>query len=173
MGPTVRAGLMDAPVVGATGMMAAKTPKPTSLAFRPRTPMIAAAPMIAPTTCAPMYAGTCDQGNLPDTARPSVTAGLMWLPPTWPSAYTVATTTVPNAREITPRSAIVNGALPLTIRVAGTDPTPMNTRNAVPMTSAPRRWKKLVSSSMGLAPSQVVVSEQDSTSSNKIWRLHL
>ncbi len=48
----------------------------------------------------------------------------------------MATTTVPNAREIMPRSAIVNGALPLTIKVAGTDPTPMNTRNAVPMTSA-------------------------------------
>ena len=35
-----------------------------------------------------------------------------------------------------PRSAIVNGALPLTISVAGTEPTPMNTRKAVPMTSA-------------------------------------
>ena len=55
---------------------------------------------------------------------------------------------VPNAREIIPRSAIVNGASPLTIRVAGTDPTPMNTRKAVPMASAPKRWNRLVSSSM-------------------------
>jgi hypothetical protein len=46
---------------------------------------------------------------------------------------------VPKAREIIPRSAIVNGALPLTIRVAGTAPTPMNTKNAVPMASAPSR----------------------------------
>ena len=38
-----------------------------------------------------------------------------------------------NASEIMPRSAIVNGALPLTIRVAGTEPTPMKTRNAVPI----------------------------------------
>src|SRR6476659_7071188 len=51
-----------------------------------------------------------------------------------------------------PRSAIVNGALPLTISVAGTDPTPMNTRNAVPMNSAPSRWAREVSSSMGSTP---------------------
>ena len=62
------------------------TPRPTSLAVCPRTAMIAAAPMIAPTHCAAMYAGTSRHGNLPVTARPSVTAGLMWLPPTWPSA---------------------------------------------------------------------------------------
>ena len=45
-------------------------------------------------------------------------------------------TTSAKAKEIMPRSAIVNGALPLTINVAGTEPTPMNTRKAVPMTSA-------------------------------------
>ena len=45
-------------------------------------------------------------------------------------------TTVPNANEMTPRSAIVNGAFPFTISVAGTAPTPMNTSNAVPSTSA-------------------------------------
>src|SRR3954452_13789461 len=72
----------------------------------------------------------------------------MWLPPMWPSAYTVATTIVPNAREIIPRSAMVNGASPFTIRVAGTEPTPMNTKNAVPRASAPRRWRRLVSSSI-------------------------
>jgi hypothetical protein len=48
----------------------------------------------------------------------------------------VATTTVANAKEIMPRSAIVNGASPLTMIVAGTDPTPMNTRKAVPNASA-------------------------------------
>ena len=62
------------------------TPRPTSLAFIPRTPMIAVAPTMAPTTWAPMYAGTWDHGNLPDTASPRVTAGLMWLPPMCPSA---------------------------------------------------------------------------------------
>src|SRR4029453_13468639 len=98
--------------------------------------MFASAPVIAPATCAVMYAGTCRHGNLPVVARPSVTAGLMWLPETWPSAYTVAMTTVPNASEIMPRSAMVNGALPLRINAAGTEPTPMNTRNAVPMNSA-------------------------------------
>ena len=126
---------MEAPVVGATGMMAAKTtrpiatpanpaaalrwmtpkmvntrmnvptnsavnacatltvsalyaatPRPTSLACWPSTPMMAAAPTIAPTTWAPMYAGTWLQGNLPVTASPSVTAGLMWLPPMCPRA---------------------------------------------------------------------------------------
>src|SRR3954470_14495761 len=56
---------------------------------------------------------------------------------------------VPKAREIMPRSAIVNGASPLTIRVAGTEPTPMKTRNAVPMNSAARRWVRVFSSSMG------------------------
>ena len=45
-------------------------------------------------------------------------------------------TTVPNAKEMTPRSAIVNGAFPFTISVAGTAPTPMKTSNAVPSTSA-------------------------------------
>jgi hypothetical protein len=98
--------------------------------------MIANEPMIAPTSCAAMYDGTCCHGNLPVAARPRVTAGLMWLPDTCPSAYTVATTTVANANEITPRSAMVNGVSPLTIRVAGTDPTPTNTRKAVPNTSA-------------------------------------
>ncbi len=48
----------------------------------------------------------------------------------------MAITIVPKASEIMPRSAIVNGASPLTINVAGTDPTPMKTRNAVPMASA-------------------------------------
>src|SRR4051812_10876905 len=47
-----------------------------------------------------------------------------------------------------PRSAIVNGASPLTISVAGTDPTPTNTRSAVPMNSAPSFWAS-VGSSMG------------------------
>ena len=70
------------------------------------------------------------------TANPRVTAGLMWLPPIWPRAYTVAMTIVPKASEIIPRSAIVNGASPLTIRVAGTEPTPTKTRNPVPMASA-------------------------------------
>ena len=41
--------------------------------------------------CSP---GTSLHGNLPVTANAIVTAGLMWLPDTWPSAYTVATTTV-------------------------------------------------------------------------------
>ncbi len=52
----------------------------------------------------------------------------------------VATTTVPKASEITPRSAMVNGASPLTISVAGTEPTPTNTRKAVPMVSAASFW---------------------------------
>ena len=52
----------------------------------------------------------------------------------------VATTTVANANEIMPRSAIVNGASPLTMIVAGTDPTPMNTRKAVPNASAASFW---------------------------------
>ena len=47
-----------------------------------------------------------------------------------------------------PRSANVNGALPFTIKVAGTEPTPMNTRKAVPMNSAVSRWAMEVSSSM-------------------------
>ena len=37
---------------------------------------------------------------MPVAARPTVTAGLMWLPPMWPSAYTVATTTVPKASDV-------------------------------------------------------------------------
>ena len=65
----------------------------------------------------------------------------------------MATTIVPKAREIMPRSAIVNGASPLTIRVAGTDPTPMNTRNAVPMTSAASRWSSDGLVEHGLVPS--------------------
>ena len=56
-------------------------------------------------------------------------------------------TTVPNAKEMTPRSAIVNGAFPLTISVAGTAPTPMKTSNAVPSTSA-ANFCDLVFSSM-------------------------
>src|SRR3954447_528478 len=112
-----------------------------------------------------MYAGTCDQGNLPVTASPSVTAGLMWLPEMWPRAYTVATRIVPNAKEIMPTAAIVNGALPFTMRVAGTDPTPTNTRNAVPMTSAVSFWARRGSS---MSTSAI---ERHSTMSNLTGKL--
>jgi hypothetical protein len=101
--------------------------------------MIAVAPRIAPVTWAAMYAGTSRHGNLPVAASPSVTAGLMWLPEMCPSAYTVATTAAANAKEIIPRSAMVNGASPLTMSVAGTAPTPMKTRMAVPNSSAASR----------------------------------
>jgi hypothetical protein len=63
-----------------TGSVYVAIPKPTSLARWPSTPRIAAAPIPAPTSWAATYAGTRDQGNLPVTARPNVTAGLMWLP---------------------------------------------------------------------------------------------
>ena len=79
-------------------------------------------------------------------AKAIVTAGLMWFPDTWPSAYTVATTTIAKANEIMPRSAIVNGASPLTMSVAGTDPTPMNTSSAVPSSSASSFWGCVLSS---------------------------
>jgi hypothetical protein len=52
---------------------------------------------------------------------------------------------MPNANEMTPSWAMVNGASPLTISVAGTEPTPMNTRVAVPSVSASRTWEKLFS----------------------------
>ena len=42
--------------------------------------------MVAPTTWAAMYPGTSFHGNFPVMANPRVTAGLMWLPDTWPSA---------------------------------------------------------------------------------------
>ena len=58
----------------------------------------------------------------------------------------MATTTIPKANEIMPRSAIVNGASPLTISVAGTDPTPMNTSSAVPSTSASSFCGRVLSS---------------------------
>ena len=60
----------------------------------------------------------------------------MWLPEMYPKMYTVAITMVPKASEMNPRLAIVKGASPLTISVAGTDPTPTKTRNAVPRNSA-------------------------------------
>ena len=41
---------------------------------------------------------------------------------------------------------MVNGAEPLTISVAGTEPTPTNTRKAVPMVSAASFWMVLDSS---------------------------
>ena len=83
-----------------------------------------------------------------------MTAGLMWLPEMCPSAYTVATTIVPKANEMTPRSAIVNGESPFTISVAGTEPTPTNTRNAVPRTSA-ISFCTVVGSSMCTLPSEL------------------
>lgn len=49
----------------------------------------------------------------------------------------MATTIVAKASEIMPRSAMVKAASPLTINVAGTAPTPMNTSSAVPKNSAP------------------------------------
>jgi hypothetical protein len=47
-----------------------------------------------------------------------------------------ATTIIANANEIMPSCAIVNGASPPTISVAGTEPTPTKTSSAVPTTSA-------------------------------------
>jgi hypothetical protein len=64
----------------------------------------------------------------------------------------VATTIVPKDSEMTPRSAMVKGVSPFTIRAAGTEPTPTNTRNAVPMTSAASFWT-CVGSSMGTSRS--------------------
>ncbi len=67
-------------------------------------------------------------------------------------------TTVPNANEMTPRSAIVNGAFPFTISVAGTAPTPMNTSSAVPSTSA-ASFCGLVFSSMETPISWLILRE--------------
>ena len=105
--------------------------------------------------------GTSLHGNLPVLAKAIVTAGLMWLPDTWPSAYTVATTTIAKANEIMPRSAIVNGESPLTMSVAGTDPTPMNTSSAVPSSSASSFWGCVLSSiefpfSLHVAPGRLL-----------------
>ena len=86
---------------------------------------------------------------------PSAVAGdgSSWLQLT--QGATVAMTISANENEIMPRSAKVNGALPFTIKVAGTEPTPMNTRNAVPMNSAVSRWAMEVSSSMVPLPVRI------------------
>src|SRR4051794_28315703 len=101
----------------------------------------------------------------------------MWLPEMCPRAYMVATTTVAKANEIIPRSAIVNGASPLTMIVAGTDPTPTNTRNAVPTTSAASFWM-IDGSSMVLSLESgdrclVDYLGSHSTLSNVIWTIRL
>src|ERR1700742_1341601 len=58
-----------------------------------------------------------------------------------------ATMTRANAKEITPRSAIPR--IPLfRMRVAGAEPTPMNTRKAVLINSAASFWTCVGSSSM-------------------------
>ena len=76
---------------------------------------------------------------------------------------------------------MVNGASPLTIRVAGTEPTPTNTRNAVPMTSAASFWVSrglvheilldLTSARLRLRWSTIL--EHHSTMSNVIWNITL
>src|SRR6266568_835789 len=82
--------------------------------------------------------GTARHGNLPDTARLSVTAGLMWPPEICPNAYTTPTMTSMKANEIIPSCAIENGTLvPAEITpVAAADPAPTKTRHAVPISSA-------------------------------------
>ena len=71
-----------------------------------------------------------------------MTAGLMWQPETLPTVYTIATTIRPKANEIMPKSAPENGAFepPSRRRIAGTDPAPTKTSNAVPIASANARW---------------------------------
>ena len=65
----------------------AATPSPSVFpATLPSTPMMARLPRIAPTTCAPMYAGTFRHGNFLVAASATVTAGLMWHPEMWPMA---------------------------------------------------------------------------------------
>src|ERR1051325_5088155 len=60
----------------------------------------------------------------------------------------MATTAIAKAKEITPSSAIVKGAVPPRIRVAGTEPTPMNTSTAVPISSARSFWGYVFSDKM-------------------------
>src|SRR5438445_2641487 len=63
----------------------------------------------------------------------------MWLPEIDPNTPMVANTATANAPEITPTSAIVTGAAPLTRWVAVTAPPPNNTNAPVPTNSAPAR----------------------------------
>src|SRR5213080_3698200 len=54
----------------------------------------------------------------------------------WPTEYTAAKIANANANEIVLSSALPKGLFPVRNTVSGTEPAPMNTRMAVPMTSA-------------------------------------
>ena len=54
----------------------------------------------------------------------------------WPTEYTAAKIANANANEIVLSSALPNGLFPVRNTVSGTEPAPMKTRMAVPMTSA-------------------------------------
>src|SRR4026209_2324493 len=64
----------------------------------------------------------------------------MWQPLMCPTEYTAAKIANANANEIVDSSALPNGLLPVSRRVSGTDPAPMNTRMAVPIASAVSFW---------------------------------
>src|SRR5215469_16777580 len=128
------------PIVAALYLV---TPPPAAtVAARPRVRKMAAAPAIAPASWAATYPGTSRQGNLPETASASVTAGLMWPPEMCPIAYTAPTMTSMKANEIMPSWAMEKGTLvPEAITpVAAADPAPTYTRNAVPRPSARSFW---------------------------------
>src|SRR5882757_4270818 len=80
----------------------------------------------------------------------------MWHPETLPTVYTSATTIRPKAIEMKPRSAPENGAFvpPSSSRIAGTEPAPMTTSNAVPIASAKSRWAAEKDSISDLLPAQ-------------------
>src|SRR5215469_1471344 len=124
------------PIVAALYLV---TPPPAAtVAARPRVRKMAAAPAIAPASWAATYPGTSRQGNLPETASATVTAGLMWPPEMCPIAYTAPTMTSMNANEMIPSWAMEKATLvPDAITpVAAAEPAPTYTRNAVPRASA-------------------------------------
>src|SRR5450755_707693 len=87
---------------------------------------------MAPTICATTYPGTSAHLHRPATARPTVTAGLMWQPEIGPIAYAIATSAKPNASEMPsgPSACPSNTA----------EPTPTNTSTNVPTSSAKYRF---------------------------------
>ena len=91
----------------------------------------------APIICAAMYMGTSAHGNLPATASPSVTAGLMWAPLTPATVNSATNTAVPHPNVI----AIQPAPSPLvpSRTTFATTPLPRRRRRVVPMSSARNR----------------------------------
>ena len=91
--------MMNSMTSDCTSEPAGTVPKKCSLAF-PNSSRSVRLAAVAPITCAAAYAGTCFQGNRPQVANATETAGFRCAPEMWPTEYTITITASPHTMQM-------------------------------------------------------------------------